>query len=72
MKVKNPRLVKQILEEGAPLELLRQLAPDLPLEKLVESQELLRQPIWPEDVFNGVELLIQPHTPAQRALLERL
>jgi len=72
MKVKNPNMVWRILEEGAPLELLRQVAPDLPLEGLEEGRELLRQAIWPEDVFDGERLFLRPHTPAQRALLERL
>ena len=72
MKVKNPRLVYRLLEEGAPLDLLRRVAPDLPPEGLEEARELLRQAVWPEDVFDGERLSLRPHTPAQRALLERL
>lgn len=72
MKVKNPLLVRQILEEGAPIELLRQVAPDLPPEELEEGRRLLRQAVWPEDVFDGVRLFLRPRTPAQRALLQRL
>lgn len=72
MKVKNPTFVRRILEEGAPLELLRHVAPDLPLGELEEGRKLLRQAIWPEDVFDGEQLFLRPRTPAQRALLQRL
>jgi hypothetical protein len=72
MKVKNPRLVRQLLEEGAPLDLLRRVVPDLPPEGLEEGRELLRQATWPEDVFDGERLFLRARTPAQRALLQRL
>jgi hypothetical protein len=71
MKIKNPVFFKRVLEEGAPLDLLKQVAPDLPEQILQEGQTLLRKAVWPEDVFDGERFLLPVETPGQRAFLAR-
>ncbi len=71
MKIRKKNLFKRVLEEGAPLDLLKQVAPDLPEQVLQEGQALLRKAVWPEDVFDGERFLLPVETPGQQALLAR-